>query len=384
MLNFKNRYPIGIDFADDHIYAAQFQKTRQGIAVRELFHGRLDNQSTKSDAPGENMVPVLRQIAGNRNFRGKRVSIHLPPQHVYSFPVTFETGMNETREEAIVRECRRYLSFPLEEAVIDYPSISEILPHKETSSDSKRPLESKRKYKANIIAARRDQLEQYVHLLKTAGLSVEVIDFDLSSLLRLHNYIFPINDHPVVLCDIGHHQSLMAVITKDNILAQRNVKWGLQPLLDRLETNFELAGNAQQVSGMLNKYGLYYEDHLNPSRDAPHGTKENVNEALDIYRTIFQILSPYVDGLVHELYQITGYVRSELQNVKFEEIVMYGQANAIRALDRYVEKRISISTKSVDPMLKLIRSQKGNSVGTPGANSFAKALGLAMREISWL
>ena len=105
-------------------------------------------------------------------------------------------------------------------------------------------------------------------------------------------------------------------------------------------------------------------------------------EVFEIYRTVFQIIAPYIDGLVHEFYQITGYVRSEMQTVKFEDLFMYGQANAINALNRYIEKRLSIPAKNVNPMQKLCRSDRGQSSDMSEDLSFSQALGLAMREVT--
>lgn len=372
MFNPREKYPIGIDIANQNIYAAQLQETRQGIAVRELFYRELDNGQADSNEPDDALVPVLREIAKNKRFRGKSAAIHLPAKHVYSFPVTFEIGAEETLEDAIVRECRRHLSFPLEEAVIDYPSVTDISSGKNKS------------FKANIIAVRRDQVEQYILLLKRAGLSAEAIDFDLSSLLRLHNYLFSIKDDPVILSNIGHSQSLIAIVTKDSILAQRNVPWGIQPLLNRLETNLELSGNRKQAAGMLTKYGLAYEDRISSS-DALLAEKNwNKDDAIEIYRTIFQILTPYIDELIHEFYQITGYVRSEMQGVKFEEISMYGQASLINFLDQYLEKRLNIPTKCINPMNKLTLSDGSLLPDTAEGAPFALALGLAMRKVTWL
>ena len=118
MFNLKNRYPIGIDITDQNIYAAQFQKTRQGISVRELFHRKLNHVQTDGAKPDDTLVPVLKEIAKNKRFRGKSVSIHLPAWQIYRFPITFEIAGDETLEDGMVRECRRHLSFPLEEAVI--------------------------------------------------------------------------------------------------------------------------------------------------------------------------------------------------------------------------------------------------------------------------
>ena len=372
MLNLKNRYPIGIDITDQNIYAAQFQKTRQGIWVRELFHRKLNNGQTDSIAPDDALVPVLKEIAKNKRFRGKNVSVHLPAQHIYNFPITFELGGDETLEDGMVRECRRHLSFPLEEAVIDYPSITDI------------SSEKNKKFKAIIIAVRREQVEQYVHLLKRAGLRLEAIDFSLSSLLRLHNYFYSPKENPIILCNIGYSQSLIAIVAQNSILAQRNTPWGIQHLLNRLETNLELSNNSEQAFGMLKKYGLYYEHHI----DADSGESEVENgdndDAMEIYRTVFQILTPYVDELIHELYQITGYVRSEMQGARFEEISMYGQSSSLNFLDQYLEKRLNIPTKCINPMVKFTLSDSSLLPDTDEGAPFALCLGLAMRKITWL
>jgi len=372
MFNLKNKFPIGIDITDQNIYAAQLQKTRQGISVRELFHRELGNDLTDNTEPGDAIVPVLNEIAKNKRFRGKSVAIHLPAKHVNSFPITFEIGVDKTIEDAIVRECRRHLSFPIEEAVIDYPSILDISSGKNS------------KFKAIIISVQRDIVEQYTRLLRRAGLWVEAIDIDFSSLLRLHHYLYSIKEDPVILCNIGHHQSLIAIVTQNSILAQRNTPWGIQHLLNRLETNLELSGNSEQAAGMLKQYGLFYEHYKSSSGGVSvekNGDKDNV---MEIYRTIFQVLTPHVDALLHEFYQITGYVRSEMQGAKFKEISMYGQASSLNFLDQYLEKRLDIPTKCINPMLKLTLSDSSLLPDTDEGAPFALALGLAMRKVTWL
>jgi len=372
MFNLKNRYPIGIDITDQNIYAAQFQKTRQGMSIRGLFYRKLNNGQPHGTEPDDALVPALKEIVKNKRFRGKTVSIHLPARHIYSFPITFEIGGDETIEDAMVRESRRHLSFPLEEAVMDYPSIIDI------------SSEKNKKFKAVIIAVHRDNIEQYIHLLKRAGLWVEAIDFNLSSLLRLHSYLYPIKDTPVILCNIGYHQSLIAIVTQNSILAQRNTPWGIQHLLNRLETNLELSGNSEQALAMLKKYGLYYDHHISADSDVSVEENRDKDDAMEIYRTVFQILNPYVDGLIHEFYQITGYVRSEMQSVKFEEIFMYGHASSINFLDQYLEKKLNIPTKCINPMGKLTLLDSSLLPDTAEAAPFALALGLAMRKVTWL
>ena len=369
MFNLKNRYPIGIDINEQEIYAAQFQKNRQGIAIRKLFHRILDVAQTDSTKPDDALIPILKEIAKNRGFRGKSVAIHLPAKYVYSFPLVFEIGAEETLKDGIRRECRRHLTFPLEEAVIDYPSIVDI-----SSGKNK-------KYNAVIIAAHRKQIDQYNLLLKQAGFRLEAIDYNLSSLLRLQNHLFPLKDAPIILSNIGHNQSVIAVVTKNSILAQRNTSWGIKPLLDSLETKLELSGNSEQALEILKKYGLNNKHHLNSDGGAAEEDGDKNNER-EISRTVFQVLAPYVDGLIHEFYQITGYLRSEVHKIKFEEIYLYGQASLINSLDQYIRRKFDIPTKCINPVKKLTLPDSSRLPDKAEGAPFALALGLAMRQVT--
>lgn len=372
MSKFNETYPIGIDIDDQHVYAAQFQQTRQGLAVRDLFYRKLNEPHVDSPEWEDALVSALKAASKNKRFRGKRAAIHLPARHVNCFPISFGIAAGEAIDVAMARECRKHLSFPLENAVIDYSSLIEV-----SSGD-------KRRFKAFIVAAHRDQIDRHVSLLKRAGLSAETIDFDLSSLLRLHHYLYSLGDEPIVLCNIGQRQTLIAIVTKDNILAQRNTTWGIQGLLNRVETNLELPSDSRQSVELLATYGLKYDDHIQPpdgSGDSKNGTP---GDGIAIYRTLFQILPPYVDVLVHELYQIFGYVRSKQSGIRFEKILMYGQANSVGALDRYLESHLGIPTESINPILKLNMADGCRFPDTAGGASFALALGLALRKVTWL
>jgi type IV pilus assembly protein PilM len=365
----KAKYPIGIDIGDKYIFAAQLKKTRLGLTVRDLFYQELNLVQQDSVETDTALIQAFKAVAKHSGFKGKSVTIHLPSRQVYTFPINFEVDAGETLDVAIVRECRKYLSFPVEKAVIDYPSIVDI-----SSGEN-------RKFKASIIAAQRDQIDRHLRLLKAAGLSVNIIDFDLLSLLRLHRYLYSIKDDPVIFCNIGYRRSLMAIVTKDSILAHRNTHWGIQGLINRLETNFDFSDNSEQAAAMLNQYGLQYESHLETSAALPDNQKEDEDDDQRIYRTVFQVLTPYVDVLIHEFHQTIGYVRSELQSARFDALFLYGKAGGINSLSQYLEKRLDIPVTCMNPMLKLTLSD-GSILSDPARGApFALALGLAMRKV---
>ena len=160
-MNLTSIYPIGIDIGSHNIYAAQLKKNRQDLVIRGFVHRECEGASQAIFNGGEALIPVLKEIVKDKRFKGRRVVVHFPSQYLLSFPIIFEVHGDETLEQAILKKSKDYINFPLEEAVIDYPSLTPI------SSDDVD------KYRAIINAVRRDDMRQYLLILKKAGLTVE-------------------------------------------------------------------------------------------------------------------------------------------------------------------------------------------------------------------
>jgi type IV pilus assembly protein PilM len=366
MLKVKSKYPIGLDISKDHISAAQFKKSREGLAIRGLWHKSLNGASKDSDEPNDILVPLLKQIAEHKGFKGKKVVAHIPSQEIFSFPISFNVNAGENLEAVMVHESEKYLPFAIAEAVIDYPSISS------PSSEG---------YTATIVASRRQQIEHYLAVLKQSRLSAEVLDFEVSALLRLHYYLFNAAENPIILCNVGHSESLIAIAAKDEILAHRHIDWGTQALVENLQDNFEHLGDEKKARLFLKKYGLLYEKKRDPEKNSEPSDDPEMD---NILKVIYQISTPHIEKLIHECHQIVAYVRSEISNPAFDTIYIYGLATVIENLDQYFEMRLGIPTKLVNPLLS---SNFGDNKILPDSTegaSFALALGMALRPITWL
>ena len=369
MLKGPSKYPIAIDMADQGIYAAQLVDVRQGVAVREMFCRRLDDGKGESPDRTDEWVSAFKEIRKNKRFAGRRVALHLPPQSVFKFPIRFHLNGGETVEEAILRESKAYLPFPMGEAIIDYPAL--VSP----SGGEEDP------FRAMIIAVRRDELMKYTSLLKRAGLVVEAVDVPLCSLIRLHKALDRLPQTPVLLCNIGETESMLAIVTNSGILAQRHVPWGTRTLLEKVRAGFGLKDEGRKAEALLTRYGLLYEDR--------GAWKQEVGAANDataesVFRAIYQIVSPHIEELVYELHKLIGYVRSAEHNTSLEGMFLYGEANVIRHLDRCLARRFSLPTQVMDPISRMDFLDESILPDRSRGAPFGLALGLAMRRISWL
>ena len=151
-----------------------------------------------------------------------------------------------------------------------------------------------------------------------------------------------------------------------------------------METNLDLPGDSSQPAELLATYGLKYDEHIQSPGGSDDAANKTPADGIAIYRTFFQILPPYVDVLVHELYQIFGYVRSNQSGIRFKKIFMYGQASSVAALDQYLEAHLGIPAESINPLSKLNMANGSRFPDSGQGASFALALGLALRKMTWL
>jgi len=368
MFNFGYTYPIGIDIDSHNIFAVQLKDTGDGLAIRGLAHAEYEGSVEKASETDGGVVSQLKAITRNRAFRSKRVVVHLPSQYTLAFPINFRVGDEENVEEAILRKSEKHLPFPVEEAMIDYPSLASL-----ASGEAE-------EYKATIIATQRDYIEQSLLMLKQAGLTVEAVDADISSLMRLHRYLHKVHAYSIMLCHIGYTQTLISIVTKDRILVHRNIAWGIRILLAKLQENLEISRH--QARAILRDYGLLHKAEKDLNGD--QGLKEDDVTRESLVRTIFQIMTPYLEALVYEFHNLIGYVISEEPDAAVQELCVYGQANFIRDLDRYLEKTLNIPTRSVNPMTEIALPEDNMLSDMSDGASFGLALGLAMRKVTWL
>jgi len=370
MFEKKTKYPIGIDIQERQIIAVQLQAYRRGIAIKGLTNTEIDANWQSDDPAGsmDALLPPLKRIAKDKSFGGKRVVLHIPSQHLVSFPIRFKTAGADNLEEAIVQESTPYLPFPVEEAIIDYPSLESV-----ASGDT-------REYKAVMIAVHRDLVDNYVTLLKQVGLAVEAVDFQVCSLIRLHHHLRGEASGPTILCHLGMTQTLLVIVSRNSILAQRYVPTGLQFLLDKIADNLALSQGKNSAKVMLQKYGLAYQDQP----QAEPGAQDQNGETSRLQRVIYQILGPQLEELLYELHKIIGYVRSEAPNTVFENMYVYGPGVLIRKLDDYLAKQLSIPTQLLNPLHTMEISNNGILVDPSEGGPLAMAAGLAMRKVAWL
>lgn len=360
--------PIGVDIQCNSISALQLTQQHKGFGVKASARRTLEDRLTGATEDIETLEAVIRSLVGKRRFKGRQVVVSLPQEYLFVFPVTIETTGQSTFEPALAQACARHLSFPLEQAVIDYFCVENIA------------VEAGRKLRVTVVAAHRESVVKVIRIFKRHKLSIGIIDYGLCGLIRLHNRIHSLSEAPSVLVHMDLESTLLAVATKSTIVAHRQLDWGMGRLEQRVAQMLQLDGPGEQSRAMLVNYGVDYdalrEHNLLYQQDA----KKPCGDDITALRAVSQILAPSMEELVRELFQIIGYARSVSPQIQFQELWLYGMATAIKNLGPFLERRLGFPAHPMKPFQKLGLAPVDDK--TDNWNTYVYALGLALRGVA--
>lgn len=363
-----SKYPIAIDMDNDEIHAAQLKQTRKGLEIKALRYNSIDLNGGPEANKEEVYTGFLKEIASDRRFSGKKVVLHMPSDYISSFPLNIQKKDEETIEEAIIKESSSYISFPLDDAVIDYPSLSVLY------------SDSGESYKVIMVATRRSHISNHIQMLKKAGFDVMVIDYDIKSLIRLHTYLCGATneDEGVILCNIENNETLISIITGSSILAERHIAWGMKNLVKSIQLNLDLVDEYQKAKKLLRKYGLSHEKN-SVSKTVLETGEDDIDSG--IIQAMYQISMPRVEELCDEIHKVTAYLRSDMINTPISKAYFYGQANFVKDLDSFIENRLNVPTQIVNPVTGFTLSEGVKLFEDIEGSIFGLTLGLAMRNV---
>ena len=358
------RYPIAVDIGNDAIHVAQLGESKKGFFLRGFASVSIDNTTPWDDESARLVKGFLNKTLKESKFTGKKVVIHIPPKCLSSFPLNFQVKKDETIDQIIAGESKSYISYPLEDTIIDYPSLLDL------------PTGEEKRYRAIIVTTRKSFVESYVKVIKKSGLNIVAIDYDVNSLIRLHTHLTGETKHPVILCNIDKSQTIICAVSDKGILVERHIPWGIKYINERLRKNLDISNDNFKTSRLLMEYGVSYGKMLDDSNTALKSEDE-------IHRTmrkaVHQIIFPYLEELIDEIHKVTAYLRSDIISAVIKKVYLYGLTGAVRNMDYFIEKNLNIQVQTVNPTAGFDTLTNPNKISLQEDTPAALALGLALR-----
>lgn len=339
---------LGVDISAAAVKVLELSRFGPGYRLEGYGVAPLARNSVVDNviAELENVASVVRAVVKQSRTQLRQAVVAVPSSLAITKRVTLPAGLDDEELEAqILVEAQRHIPYALEEVSLDF----EVLGPSPKSSKFVEVL---------LVATRRENVEDRIAVLETAGLTVSVVDLEPFAIERALDLVaLPLPagglDRTIAVADIG------ALVTTINVFHRREL----------IYTREQSFGGMQLTEEIQRRYGLSYQEAglAKKQGSLPEGYSQ-------------QVLEPFRRALVEQIRRAFQYYLSSTVQRGVDAIVLAGGCAAIPELARYVEVEMEVPTIVADPFAKLTLAERVDPDGLrQDAPALLVACGLALR-----
>jgi len=346
-----SRYgPIGIDLGSADVKCAQFVGTNGS-----LRSWRLASLGSPQLVESQSRPHELARLLRSEGFRGGRAVVSLPSSRLEWMSLTVQAGAEDDLA-AIRTEIGAHLSYPADEAVVDYVPL---FAGQARSQSHQNVL---------VAAAPKVEVESLLDRLRSVRLRVEAIDTPPTALRRLATLLESSADAgPMAVVDIGVKQTTAIVVDHASLVCCRRIPLGGATFTAALQKALEISeADAEQVK-------LSQRSAPPESNDQPDGK---------VRETLREILRPALEAFAGEIQRLLRYFATQSKGKQVSQILLVGGSSRLEHLQAAVSEVTQVRAVTLDELDMPVRARLLPAGRTPDVplGLFAVAAGLALRQ----
>lgn len=349
--------PIGVDFAAQRLNMVQ-------LAVDDISAAPALQAAVSIAYPCERaalmgsparLKALINSALAQAPFVGRKVYAALPNADVRLLPLTVHVTSGQNEGQAVAKAVREHLGVPLNGSVVDYYRVRSI----EGDGPEKQ-----------VLAAVADQPKvlAYLALLRSAGVDPVALDIGPSALARLLSAMLREDyTQSVLLINFGVAKSFLTVIWGRRLMIDREIDFGEEQLTQKLARSLGLTPAV--ALAMLCEHGV-------GCRALPD--QELGVSAVDVGRTIRDILHPEFALLSEELSRTQVYVASRTRGSLISRVYLNGSAARYPNIQARIQESMTLPVDLLDPFEVFLPTPLVQAAA-PMQRNVALAVGLALR-----
>lgn len=312
---------LGVDIGAHSIKIIKLNKTSKGVIIDKIGFAELPinngegiNEETKSD--------IIRNLLNNNKIKDNYAVSMISGREVTIRYVSLPKMPQEELKEAVMWEAKKQLSYPIEEATLDFIVVDEAAEHQTNN------------YLLMLVAAPRNIINEHLQIFKKAGLYLAAIDINSMALLSYFdlNYEWE-KDKRIAIIDFGAGKTNISVVknktlrfTRDIFIAGIEITSAIK---DGLNIDFGLAEDLKK------KYGL------NPSPEIADSTSSLPIDQETI-KKIPPIIESVADRLALEIQRSFDYFQAQFHENSIDKIILTGGSSNLIGITEYFSKMLSV------------------------------------------
>lgn len=343
---------IGLDIGSSSIKIAEIRDTKKGYHLENfgivslppevIVDGAIMNSSAVEDA--------IRELIHSKKIKTKNVCTSVSGHAVIIRKIKVPAASPEELAQSIQWDAAQYVPFDINEVNLSYEIMN--------TADEEGNME------VLMVAAKKDLINDYVAVIKEAGLIPVIMDVDSFALCNMFEINYPIKEGEIVaLVNVGASVINISVLRGDMVMFTRDVS----------------AGGNQITEEIQRQLGVSFEEaEMLKIGGSGSGDTEEVmrQEVQDVIRNISESLST-------EIQRSLDFFTATSAEDNISKIWFGGGTSKISGLKEIIEERTSIPCEAVNPFAAVSYDEKNFDIGLleQMAPQAGVAIGLAIRRI---
>lgn len=230
-LSFGKKQPLslGLDIGSHSIKICEFRRTSGGgyklVALGSALmppDAMEDGALLDPDAVAKTIVALIR----NLKIKEKRVAFSVSGYSVIVKKINLEVMTEAELEKHIHEEAEQYIPFDINDVYLDCQDL-----HTNTEDENRTDV--------MLVAAKREMVDGYLNMLRSAGLKPVVVDVDAFALENAFEANFGLKDN-IALIDIGASKMNINILSGGVSTLARDVVLGSRQLTEQIQRRFDL------------------------------------------------------------------------------------------------------------------------------------------------
>ena len=290
------------------------------------------------------VVDAIKELIAAQNVKVKEAVISVSGSSVIIKRISVTDTTEEELAESIKWEAEQYIPFSIDDVNVDFQKLG--------------PGAAEGQADVLLVAVKKDKINDYVNLVKEAGLEPVVMDVDAFALANMYELNYEMSAGITALLNIGASVMNISILKDGMSIFTRDITVG---------------GN-RYTEALQKEFGLGYEDAERVKRGA-------IAEGLDA-SNVATVMSSVTEDIVGETQRSFDFFRSTTGSDSVSRVLVSGGCARIGNFISALSERIGIPVEITNPFKNIkVDPKHFNPAALQEAGpQCAVAVGLAMRR----
>jgi type IV pilus assembly protein PilM len=338
---------VGVDIGSSSIKVCQLKESRKGLELIRLGFAPLPSQ-TIVDGHVMNsgaVVETLSRLFQDRKIKQRDVAMSVSGQSVIIRKITVPMMTPAELAEQIQWEAEQHIPFDIKDVQIDY----EVLRRRPEAGQMDLLL----------VAAKKDEIQDYAQLARDAKLRPQVVDIDAFTIQNIFEFSRGLPpEQTVALINVGASLSTLNIVARGISTFTRDIANGGNLISDEIRK----------------RLGISFEQ----AEDFKCGRAEAGAPPVQVA----QVMESVIDSIAGEIQRSLDFFMATSGEAEIARIFLMGGTARLALLPQAIERRARVQVEVFSPLEKIAVDTTAIDPTALSAVSaqLAVALGLAMRK----